>query len=293
MMPELFWGPGGQAAALARAALLLGGAPSGHPDVQLVVSERGALIGIDRVRAVLLWARYGPSRALHKVAIIGPAERLTQEASSALLKILEEAPPYLALLLFAEAPDRVLPTVRSRCAVVWAPTLREVHAARLRAAGYDEEETAFLLWLAHDREEELASFLTERRRPLEEWAQAEGEAQGLPLEELAARFPAYVGDPVRRRAVGRALIQALSAVAADQVLAVAERLAQGGPATVTAFLWELLRFLVEEADEAWPGLSLATRVSWARKASLARGEVEDNANARLLAEVVALWPRKS
>lgn len=292
MIPRLYVGPGARAAALAQAASGLSGSPDGHPDARLVTAEAGE-VGIDRIREVILWARYGPVRAPRKVAVIGPAERLTREAANAMLRLLEEMPSHLEAVLFAEALDRVLPTVRSRCALLWCTgALAQIQAA-LRDTGYDRDEIAFIASLLDDRVEEAAAFLAERRDPRGEWREAEAAAHGLPLLELATSFVTHAADPLRRRAYGRHLVRALSRAATDEALAVAERLAKDGKGAVAAFLDELARFLVVEAPTVWPDLAPAVRLSWARKASLARGELDDNANPRLLAEVVTLWPRRS
>lgn len=294
VVPELFLGEGAEAWAWAKAAARIGCAPaelnlSGHPDLR-VLSPQGMFIGIDQVREALLWARYGPVEAPHKVVLIGPTERLSHEAASSLLKSLEEVPPYLSFILFAASPDRLLPTVRSRCAVRWVegPTVR---AQGLREAGYDAEETEFLLWLSPETSD-LEPFTSERRKPLMEWAQARAEVEGVPLAELAARFSAHVGDPIRRRATAWALIRSLPAAWADEVLEAAARLSEGGRESCLAFLWECLRFLLWEAPRAWPDLPTELTLSWARKVSLAQGEVEKNANLRLLMEVILLWPKR-
>jgi hypothetical protein len=289
VIPQLYVGPGARAAALSQAATDLAGSPDGHPDARLVVPDKGE-VGIDRIRELILWARYGPVQAPRKVAVIGPAEKLTREAANALLKLLEELPPHLGAVLFAEALDQVLPTVRSRCALLWcsgAPA--QIHDA-LREAGYAEDEIAFIASVLDDRVEEAAVFLAERRDPLREWQEADADGGALSLLDLTARFTDHAADPLRRRAFGRHLARALAQSATDEVIAAVERLAQAGGGTVAAFLGELARFLAVEA-RARPDLPEAVRVAWARKASLARGELDDNANPRLLAEVVALWPR--
>lgn len=292
MIPKLFVGPGARIAALAQAASRLGGPPGEHVDARLVVADKGE-VGIDRIREVILWARYGPIRAPRKVVVIGPAERLTHEAANAMLKLLEEMPPHLVAILFAEAPDRVLPTVRSRSALVWCVGATEQVQAALREAGYSEEEITFIASLLGERVDEVAAFQATRRAPLTEWQEAATEARDLPLVELATRLTAHTEEPLRRRAYGQYLAQALPQAGTDEIIGAIERLAQGGATAVSAFLGELAWFLVNEAATAWPDLPQDVRFAWARKASLARGELEDNANPRLLAEVVALWPRRS
>jgi len=292
MIPHLYVGPGARASALAQAASDVGGALDGHPDARLEIAETGD-VGIDRIREVILWARYGPVRSARKVAVIGPAERLTREAANALLKLLEELPPHLSVVLFAEALDRVLPTVRSRCALLWCSSAYDQIKAALRSAGYGDDEIAFIASLLDDRVEEAAAFLAERRDPLREWHEACAEAQGRSLAELAAGLASRAADPLHRRAWGRALAASLRRGASDEVLAAAERLAKDGKGVVASFLDELARFLIADAPTSWPDLPSHVRLAWARKASLARGELDDNANPRLLAEVVALWPRST
>ncbi len=290
MIPHLYVGPGARAAALAQASSALGTPPEQSPDARLVLST-GTEVGIDRIRELILWARYGPVRAPRKVAVIGPAEKLTREASNALLKLLEEIPPHLEAILYAEALDRVLPTVRSRCALLWCDAVPDQIEPALREVGYDRDEIAFISALLGDRVEAAAAFLAERRKPAQEWEIADAQARALPLGELGKEFAKYAADPLLRRAYGRHLAAALPRAAADEVLALAEKLAKDGKETVAAFLDEVARFLATEAAVAWPDLPPEVRLAWARKASLARGELDDNANPRLLAEVVALWPR--
>ena len=57
-------------------------------------------------------------RAPLKFLVIDGADRMTPAAGNALLKVLEESPEKVRFFLLAEHPDRVLPTIRSRCASV-------------------------------------------------------------------------------------------------------------------------------------------------------------------------------
>ena len=50
-----------------------------------------------------------------RVAIVDTADDMNDNAANALLKVLEEPPPRAILLLLANAPGRLLPTIRSRC----------------------------------------------------------------------------------------------------------------------------------------------------------------------------------
>ena len=71
--------------------------------------------GIDEVRDLIERATYKPSIGRYKVFMIDEAHQLTKDAFSALLKTLEEPPDYLKFVLATTDPDKMLPTVLSRC----------------------------------------------------------------------------------------------------------------------------------------------------------------------------------
>ena len=50
-----------------------------------------------------------------KAGVLAGADRLTEEAANAFLKMLEEPPPDTLILLLSDAPQALLPTIRSRC----------------------------------------------------------------------------------------------------------------------------------------------------------------------------------
>jgi DNA polymerase-3 subunit delta' len=108
-----------------------------HPDVRSMVPE-GLSIGVGEMRAVVAGSGRRPSMGRWQVVIIEDADRLTEGASNALLKAIEEPPPRSVFLLCAPSthPDDVLLTIRSRCRLV---TLRipppDAVAAVLRADG--------------------------------------------------------------------------------------------------------------------------------------------------------------
>ena len=94
-----------------------------HPDLHRLTPEgAGDQIGIggrDRPRGVRdLVAELAllPVEGIARVAIVERAHRLSEDAQSALLKTLEEPPSATVLILCADDEERLLPTVRSRCA---------------------------------------------------------------------------------------------------------------------------------------------------------------------------------
>ena len=89
-----------------------------HPDVLIVPPDPPQLlVKLGQIRTLIGSAQYLPSEAPKKVFIITEA-RFMKEAANSLLKILEEPPEYVHILLCAENPGELLPTIRSRCATV-------------------------------------------------------------------------------------------------------------------------------------------------------------------------------
>ncbi|MSQ15187.1 MAG: DNA polymerase III subunit [Dehalococcoidia bacterium] len=98
-----------------------------HPDV-LVVGDEGRLrsqdksrdteikeLGIDKTREMQHWAGLLPFEGRFRVFVIVECERLSEEAASSLLKVIEEPPPHVVFILTSRLEETVLPTIRSRC----------------------------------------------------------------------------------------------------------------------------------------------------------------------------------
>lgn len=77
------------------------------PDPNLTIS-------IEAVRAMIRAATRASFCGKAKVFIVRAAERLREEAQNAFLKLLEEAPPHVHIILLTTSLERMLPTVRSR-----------------------------------------------------------------------------------------------------------------------------------------------------------------------------------
>jgi DNA polymerase-3 subunit delta' len=86
-----------------------------HPDF-ITFAPDGPLrqISIQQMRLLREKAQYGPLRGAHRVFLIDGVDRANEQAANSLLKTLEEPPPYLILMLTAENPYDLLPTIRSR-----------------------------------------------------------------------------------------------------------------------------------------------------------------------------------
>jgi DNA polymerase-3 subunit delta' len=121
-----------------------------HPG--LLVLKRGinpdtgrmmSVLSVDEIRRLAGFFGLTSGAGGWRVAIIDTADEMNPAAANALLKALEEPPARAMLLLLANAPGRLLPTIRSRCQRLalrpLAPDIldREI-TARMPALGQDE-----------------------------------------------------------------------------------------------------------------------------------------------------------
>ncbi|HQV32107.1 MAG TPA: hypothetical protein PKV71_09540, partial [Calditrichia bacterium] len=86
---------------------------------------KNTFIGIDTIRELKHEARFKLYEGRRKVFIISEADTLRIEAANALLKLLEEPPDNLMLILVTANIHRMLPTIRSRCQTVRFSRLEE------------------------------------------------------------------------------------------------------------------------------------------------------------------------
>lgn len=111
-----------------------------HPDVMTISPEKRD-IRIDTIRSIERFIRFSPLEASHKVILIEGAEKMNAEAGNALLKSLEEPPPYALFILLTENIKRLLPTIISRSQIVrFHPLPKEtIKHYLVSVKGYEEE----------------------------------------------------------------------------------------------------------------------------------------------------------
>jgi DNA polymerase III subunit delta' len=176
-----------------------------HPDFRLIVPEslapesqeegaepgkkRSEQIRIEQVRDLADFLAVGTHRAGLRVILVYPAEAMNANTQNALLKSLEEPPPATAFLLVSTQPDRLLPTVRSRClrfvlpppelepALRWLKEQGVAHPesalaavggaplAALRAAGNEGDRLAFIEGIRRPKFDPIALAETVQRVP--------------------------------------------------------------------------------------------------------------------------------
>lgn len=87
-----------------------------HADVRRIIPE-GLSIGVDDMRAIVQIASRRPGTGRWQIVLVEDADRLTEGAANALLKVVEEPPPSTVFLLCAPSvdPEDIAITLRSRC----------------------------------------------------------------------------------------------------------------------------------------------------------------------------------
>ena len=128
-------------------------------------------IRIEQVRALASFMNLSTHRQGKRVVLLYPAEALNTASANALLKTLEEPPPDTAFLLVSNNPERLLPTILSRCRQFALPLPSHLQA---------------LDWLATQPIHDAAQWLAEQGgAPLAALAMAQGGSREM-LDELIA-----------------------------------------------------------------------------------------------------------
>src|SRR4051794_12361214 len=111
-----------------------------HADVNLIVPD-GLSIGVVEARELVRVAGRAPSQGRWQMIIVEDADRMSESAANAVLKMIEEPPPRTVVMLCAPSlhPDDVPVTIRSRCRVVVlrSPSVDAVADVLVRRDGVD------------------------------------------------------------------------------------------------------------------------------------------------------------
>ncbi|HET9429370.1 MAG TPA: DNA polymerase III subunit delta' [Allosphingosinicella sp.] len=189
-------------------------AAGSHPDfirLERLTKENGTelarSITVDQVRSLQRLFSTTPSLSPWRAVVIDSIDDLERNAANALLKNLEEPPPNSLFLLVSHAPERLLPTIRSRCRVLRLSPLRsDVMAAALKSALPDAEADEIMALVetgqgapgraiafrgldVHALDEAMRS-LTREGDPTN--ARRSALAQGLSLKSAQARYEAFL-----------------------------------------------------------------------------------------------------
>lgn len=112
-----------------------------HPDLTIIEPEGATSLGVDQAREVVTRASMAPVEANRTVFFFPDAGTMTDSASNALLKTLEEPTSSVVFILVAESEDDFPPTVASRCRTIHmgrVPQSEIVSALVVRGLSEDE-----------------------------------------------------------------------------------------------------------------------------------------------------------
>ncbi len=114
-----------------------------HADVRRIIPE-GLSIGVDDMRTIVQIASRRPGTGRWQIVLIEDADRLTEGAANALLKVVEEPPPSTVFLLCAPSvdPEDIAITLRSRCrhVALVTPTVDAIAGVLIDSDGLPEAE---------------------------------------------------------------------------------------------------------------------------------------------------------
>ena len=105
----------------------------------LGMENKSGLIGVSEARNIFAKLSLRAAEGPYKTLIVFLPEKMNAEAANKLLKLLEEPPQGTLFLLVSHNPERLLPTIRSRCQAI---ALRPLNREQRRAASGEEPDPA-------------------------------------------------------------------------------------------------------------------------------------------------------
>lgn len=115
----------------------------GHPDFITIDDPEKKTVPVDLIREARADIYIRPNEAEHKIYLFPRAQDMGIPGQNALLKVLEEPPAYGVFILLTDNPQKLLPTVRSRCTELALTALpEEIALQQLRREFPQAEESA-------------------------------------------------------------------------------------------------------------------------------------------------------
>ena len=107
-----------------------------HPDIKIVESDNLRTLGVEDIRTVITQDNLSPIEGRYKVVIFPPLKSLTEEASNALLKTIEEPSKTSVFLILStgnfwshsrdDSNNMILSTIKSRCRTIFVDTDKDI-----------------------------------------------------------------------------------------------------------------------------------------------------------------------
>ena len=252
-----------------------------HPDMNVIQAEtEGGTLKVDQVREVQHFLSLKPYQSKYRVALFLRFQEANDNAANALLKTLEEAPAHAILLLTADTPEQLLPTIVSRCEILRLRALPvSAIEADLLAHGVDKERARLLAHISGGRPG-YAHKLIDDITLLEKREERLDDVQTLLPAPRVEKF-SYAEKLAKDKDVMRQTILIWLSYWRDVML----RVAQAETPLINIDRNMEIEFLASRLD-----LSTARRVVGDLESALEK--MDRNVNSRLLAEVLLLdWPK--
>ena len=124
-----------------------------HADLSVIQADtEGGTLKVDQIREARRALVLKPYQAKYRVALFLRFQEANDNAANALLKTLEEAPSYAVLILTADNPEQLLPTIVSRCEVIRLRPLRvEEVQSELETRGLETRDAKLIAHLSGGR----------------------------------------------------------------------------------------------------------------------------------------------
>ena len=153
-----------------------------HPDIKIIDSENLNTLGVEDIREVIAKDNLSPIEGKYKVVIFPPIKSLTEEASNALLKTIEEPSSKSIFIILSsgkfwshardDSQNAILSTIKSRCRTIFIESENEI---KFDFSILDFEKFLFSTYLNLDIEKNLIVKLKEATQSLLEIYATESE----------------------------------------------------------------------------------------------------------------------
>lgn len=239
-----------------------------HPDFITVDDPEKKTVTVDLIRQARADIYIQPNESDHKIYLFPRAQDMGIPGQNALLKVLEEPPKYGVFLLLTDNPDKLLPTVRSRCTELKLLPLPENILRRQLQRDFPESS-------AEDLSAAMArsgGFLGQARELLEgggalppqteSFLQAIGEGNALLLTEVLAPMEKWKRDALIETLQGWLELLEGALTSRSGLHALSPQARQLSQMRTSGDLYQCVRILKQALEYAQSNVSPAAICGW-------------------------------